>query len=276
MRARHDIFRRREEEMMQLGSGLGTLVRTGMIALGIAGCSILAITAEKETPQQVLSQAAQAHGLGAGKGKITDWVGKGKILMTGRKDGPFDFTLTVKGNAMVNRIIFLAGGSKVTYGSDGKKNWQASGPFSGAAAGSAEYFIESQTARSFASLFTNSANGYVLKDLGKDKGDTSSPGSSSQVIEADNGVGQTTRYYIDDATSLITRIEFDTGGYYKMLFGDQKFPLYAGYIFSDYRDVDGVMTPFKIEVYQGLIKIEEMNFTTVKYNTGIDDGEFAQ
>jgi hypothetical protein len=59
------------------------------------------------------------------------------------------------------------------------------------------------------------------------------------------------------------------------MFNDEQIPLASALVFSDYRNVDGVMTPFKIEVYLGLMKIEEMIFSSVQYNTGLGDEVFV-
>ena len=51
------------------------------------------------------------------------------------------------------------------------------------------------------------------------------------------------------------------------------------YLFSDFRDVDGTPTPFKIErridgwAIDGS-KFREMVFTSVSHNTGVSDSEF--
>jgi hypothetical protein len=48
------------------------------------------------------------------------------------------------------------------------------------------------------------------------------------------------------------------------------------YVFSDHRLLQGILTPFKIERYKGRDKIEEMLFTTVRYNTGLKDADFRR
>jgi hypothetical protein len=229
--------------------------------------------AQVEKASQVVDRAARAHGGAWTNGKIADWVASGKISITGDENGSLDFTLIVKPNDKIMRIIQLPDGSKMAYGSDGKKSWQTAGPFKGDATGTAAHFIESQTNRSIAKLFDKNI---TLSDLGVPDKNNVPKSESARIIETKNDKGKSTRYYVDDTTSLITRLEFDTGATYRMLFGDKEYPVYATFVFSDYRNIDGVMTPFKIEVYQGMIKMEEMNITSVKYNTGVSDGEFEQ
>jgi hypothetical protein len=196
-------------------------------------------------------------------------------LITGETKGPFDFTLMVKGRDKIQRIVETTTGALIRYGSDGKNSWQTSGPILGDAAGRVVYLIDSQTRRSVCSLFTNAAKGYALRDLGPAKKDASLKSASSRIIEAQDDKGQATRYYIDDTTSLITQLEYDTGQFYALPFDDQKYPLMAALVFSDYRRVDGIMAPFKIELYEGLIKIEEMNFTSIKLNNSLADDVFV-
>jgi hypothetical protein len=98
---------------------------------------------------------------------------------------------------------------------------------------------------------------------------------SSRVLEAKNIKGDRTRYYIDNKTSLVTRLEFDTGAVYTTLFSNTPRPVFASLVFSDYRNINGFIVPFNIKVYRGLVKIEEMTFTSVQSNAGIKDEQFT-
>ena len=51
-------------------------------------------------------------------------------------------------------------------------------------------------------------------------------------------------------------------------------PATESYVFSDFRSVEGVPTPFRIERYVDGLKIEETQFTTVRYNTSVKDEFF--
>ena len=57
-------------------------------------------------------------------------------------------------------------------------------------------------------------------------------------------------------------------------FSRRTIPNLETYFFSDFRVVQGFLTPFKIERYFNAIKTEEMQFTTVRYNTSVDDNAF--
>jgi hypothetical protein len=46
------------------------------------------------------------------------------------------------------------------------------------------------------------------------------------------------------------------------------------YVFSNFRFVQGIATPFTIEHFSNGIKVDEMAFTSVKYNTGVSDDVF--
>ena len=229
------------------------------------------VFAQQEKASQVIDRAARAHGDAWTKGKIVDWVASGKISITGNKNDSLDFTLIVKPDKKVKRIVQLPDGGKMTYGFNGKKSWQIAGPFWGEATGMAAHFIESQTNRSIAKLFDKNN---TVRDLGTPDKNRIPKGAPCRIIETKNEKGTLTRYHIDDTTSLVTRLEFDTDATYRMLFGEEEYPVAATFLFSDYRTVNGIVTPFKIEIYQGMIKIEEMNIASVDYNTGVDDREF--
>jgi hypothetical protein len=74
---------------------------------------------------------------------------------------------------------------------------------------------------------------------------------------------------------MVTRLEFEMGEIYTLLMSNKQYPTLASFVFSDYRQVNGIPTPFKITVYKGLTQIEEMNFTSVQYNTGVKDKDFV-
>jgi hypothetical protein len=60
-----------------------------------------------------------------------------------------------------------------------------------------------------------------------------------------------------------------------MLLDKNKYPALAAFVFSDYRQVNGIPTPFKISVYEGLTKVEVLCFTSVQYNTGVKNKDFV-
>lgn len=244
-------------------------IHSGVVALMVVFIHSLGAFAQQETAKQIVDRAAKAHDNQWTQGKMSDWAGSGKIVITGDTNGPLDFTLIVKQNGRIKRVVKTPGGN-VAYGSDGKKTWHKTGPFQGEAKGIASYFIESQTNRSIARFF-DKANS--VKDIGPPDKKAIPKSSDSRIVEAKNDKGQSTRYFIDDTTSLIRRLEFDTGATYRMLFGDTEYPVYASFLFSDYRNINGIMTPFKIQVYQGMIKVEEMTFSTVQYNIGVSDDQ---
>jgi hypothetical protein len=229
---------------------------------------------QNETAQQAVNRASQAYNDKWKGDSIKDWTGTGKIAITGNPNGPLDFTLTVKSNEKVKRVVKTKDGKKVftSDGTDGIKSWHVTGPFSGGATGSVAHFIESNAIRAVGRLF-DAKN--ALKDLGPADKKHAPESEKSKVIEAGNSAGKSTRYYIDNASSLITRLEFETGEYYTMFMSKKKYPTLASFVFSDYRQVNGIPTPFKISIYNNLTKIEEMTFTSVQYNTGVKDEAFV-
>jgi outer membrane lipoprotein-sorting protein len=260
-----------EEKEMKAASRRMAIFQTGISFSVLIIFLAISVFAQQEKVDKVVDRAARAHGNSWTNGKIVDWVATGKISITGDENGEQEFTLIVKPNDKIKRTIHRSDRSRIVCGSDGKKSWQIAGAFRGDATGTAAHFIESQTNRSITKLFDKNN---TLKDLGTPDQNSVPRGKPSRIIEAKNEKGKLTRYHVDDATSLVTRMEFDTKATYRMLFGDKEYPVSATFVFSDYRTVNGIVTPFKIEFYQGMIKIEEMNFTSVKYNTGVDDAEF--
>lgn len=94
------------------------------------------------------------------------------------------------------------------------------------------------------------------------------------MIEAEDRQGKKTSYFIG-TSNFVTKLEFVTGQT-KDPFSGATISDTDTYLFSDYRVVQGLLTPFKIERYNGRNKIEEMQFTTFKYNAGLKDASFAR
>ena len=132
--------------------------------------------------------------------------------------------------------------------------------------GTPQHFIESQTVRSVESLLDHQNRGLTLGDKGQQ--------GAARVVEAQGAGERRTDYHIDDATSMVTRLEFVTGEGTDAV-GNTVTETEA-YVFSDFRTVRGRATPFKVERWIDGVKYEEMTFTSVSYNTGVADGVFQR
>jgi hypothetical protein len=217
-----------------------------------------------ETPSAALARAATAHGAALASGQIADSVARGRLTYF-TVQGPgttFDVTVLRKGDRRVQRIIKQAG-VVVREGSDGGRVWASSGAFSALTAGRARQFIESQTVRSIPTLLKRQTQTLRHVDVTDD----------ARIIEAEDPEGQKTSYSIDARTSAITKVQFVTGES-KDPFSGRLIPDVESYIFSDFRTVQGVLTPFKVERYINGFKAEETQFTSVSYNASLHDGDF--
>ncbi len=246
-----------------------------MLALPVVFALMASVAAAQQqsgTPNQVISRAMIAYGGAKAVSGIADWVGAGQISITGDTAGARNFRIMVKDQSKVLRIVDGSDG-QMRYGSDGTSAWQSKSPFVSNAVGPVSYFIEALTKRSVQNLFT--ATGLKLRDMGTADLTSDSNKVSTRVIEAADSSGRTTRYYVDQATSLIRRLEFDTGTSYTMLVGNQNYPAMAAFDFSDFRAGGGIMTPFKIDLYVGPTRIETLIFESVQYNTGVTDAVFV-
>lgn len=208
-------------------------------------------------------------------------------------------------------------------GTDGTNQWHSAGPLSTQASGHPQRFIESQTNRSLEALFNFQKHGKNLKDvtadiLAQDPGD-SAPGNSDtsghahtipsfaaaknkHVIEmggtSNKKLGidtDATRYYIDDSTSMVTRMEFDYDSATDP-FSKQPLALTEVYEFSDYRDVPvappnpfstkpsgssagagaTVKFPFRIDRYDTGQLVESLVFTQVVLNQNLRPENFRK
>jgi hypothetical protein len=223
----------------------------------------------RETPATVVQRARAAHGGGNAIRDVTDSIAEGRITYfrgTGSQpqEATFDMTLLLKGDAQVQRIVRQPAG-EVRQGSNGSRTWNSFGGNAPAAAGASLRFIESQTARSVSNLLDYDRRGSTLHDRGtKD---------NSSVVEVQDRAGRKTAYSIDSGTSVVTRMEFDAGQARDMLSG-RSVPVQESYVFSDFRTVKGVLTPFKIERFVQGTKLEEMQFTSIRHNASVPDDAF--
>jgi hypothetical protein len=137
-----------------------------------------------------------------------------------------------------------------------------------APAGLAGNYIESQTVRAVGNLFDAPAKGFRVREAGAK--------NNTRVLELEVPARQKpaakTQFYVDEVTSRVTRIEFVTGEAKDLL--GKKIPTLESHVFSDFRVVQGILTPFRIERYVDGLKIEETQFTSVRYNTSVKDEVF--
>lgn len=233
------------------------------IALTLVG---LALPSLAQTPADIVDRAHAAHGGRWRSGQIQDWTMEGKITYF-TLSGPqatFDLLLFGQGRSRLQRIIKQP--TEVRQGTDGTRSWDSlGGRFAPFAQGGAARFIESQTARSIQVLFNHQSEGLRLQDLGQR--------GSFRVIEAEDRSGRRTKYFIDSSSLLVSRLEFDRGEW-RDPFSGRRAPLVEAYLFSDFRNVQGVVAAFKVERFVGEAKAEEMLFSRVQFNTGLKDEIF--
>jgi hypothetical protein len=224
----------------------------------------------KEKPAVVVERAIDAHGGRQALNSIHDSVAEGTLTFFSGKSSTntIDVTVIRKGTSRLQRVL-KRGDGEVRQGSDGTSTWESfDGMTALAPAGLAGNYIESQTVRTVDILFDTQSRGLEIRDAGGK--------ANARVLEVDPpGQGRQsspTRYSIDEATSRVTRIEFITGEAKDIL--GRTVPTTESYVFSDFRIVQGVPTPFRIERYIDGLKIEETQFTSVRYNTSVKDEVF--
>jgi hypothetical protein len=220
------------------------------------------------TAAAVLDRVLSANGRQWSTGEITDSIGDGKLTLFGSEGqkATFDFTLLRKGNTQIQRVVKQPAG-ELRQGSDGLNTWESiPGFYTPKAQGHALQLIESQTSRSIPRLLNYQKEGLTVRDLGTQ--------DETRVIEAEDRQGKKTSYFIS-TSNFVTKLEFVTGQT-KDPFSGTTISDTDTYLFSDYRVVQGLLTPFKIERYNGRNKIEEMQFTTFKYNAGLKDTSFTR
>ena len=226
-----------------------------------------------EDPDVVLGKAIQAHGGRQALASVVDSVSTGKITfftVQGLKSVA-DVTLVRKGSTLVQRIVKQPNG-ELRQGSNGRGNWESFNGMTTSSAGDlVGNFVESQTIRALNNLLDSQARGSTVRDGGSK--------NEARVLEvevpAEKGSGKParkTRYSVEKGSSRVTGVEWVTGDT-TTAFGTAV-PTTEAYTFSDFRTVQSVLTPFRIDRYVNGNKIEETRLTSVRYNTSVKDDVF--
>jgi hypothetical protein len=229
----------------------------------------------QEALSQILERVHAAHGGRWRTGEIADWRCQGTIThfaVDGSRQ-TFDITLLRKGREKIQTIVKQPAG-ELRLGSDGIRTWHAIGAFSSVAHGEVLDFIETNTTRSVQTLFNYQTVALTLSDLGtRVRGLGIGPGRTVRVVQAEDNRGRKTRYLVDQASSMIIGLEIEIGRR-RSAFGGDLVSVTEVYAFSDFRHVQGVNTPFKIERFRSGMKVQEIRIVTVSYNVGIVDSSF--
>ena len=226
-----------------------------------------------EDPDVVLGKAIQAHGGRQALASVVDSVSTGKITfftVHGLKSVA-DVTLVRKGSTLVQRIVKQPNG-ELRQGSNGRGNWESFNGMTTSGAGDLlGNFVESQTIRALNSLLDSKARASKVRDGGS----TNDARVLEVEVPAEKGSGKParkTRYSVEKGSSRVTGVEWVTGDT-TTAFGTAV-PTTEAYAFSDFRTVQGVLTPFRIDRYVNGNKIEETRLTSVRYNTSVKDDVF--
>jgi hypothetical protein len=179
----------------------------------------------------------------------TDLVADGTVTVY-TENGPIAFgvTLVQNGEHGSQRILLRQPDGKLW---DGRADHLVPG------AGPALDFLETQYRRGLQQLLNFQGHDAAVSDNGiKD---------SLRVVTVQEDNGQSTKYSLDPATSRMTRFEFVRGE--SPVSDPNTGSVVHSYSFADFRSADGVATPFHIEHFINGVKQEELQLTTVRYNS---------
>jgi hypothetical protein len=217
-----------------------------------------------ETPQTVIEKASAAHGSNLRTLQNGGVIMNGRVLLY-KFDGSsttFDVGIYRKGDKF-QRVIKQPSTNQYT-GTDGSTTWDAVALGSTVAIGQKLQLIEINTIRAVDRFLNYQDYGWTLIDLGTN--------GTERIIEATHETGRRTSYFIDYATSLVTRVEIIVG-YARDLAG-QPIPNVDSFVYSDYRTVQGVSVPFRIVRYATGLKVEEYIFDSIRFVDSLPDAIF--
>ena len=118
-------------------------------------------------------------------------------------------------------------------------------------------FVETQYRRGLQQLPKSSGRDVTIEDNGIE--------DSLRVITVKEAGGQSAKYRLDPATSRLASFEFARGQSPASI--GTWAPIIHSYSFADFRDGDGIATPFHIEHFVNGEKQEELQLTKAQYNS---------
>ena len=139
---------------------------------------------------------------------------------------------------------------------DGTSGWMQAGPQTVDATGQ----MKDRQLYGFDTLRRAGQPGYTARSLP----DEPVNGKPAHVVDLADAEGHTTRFYLDAATSQVVKLAFESGG--------QKLEA----LLSDYRDVNGVKVPFKLDTLQDGAPIMKIELSEVQINPTIDAALFKK
>jgi hypothetical protein len=163
----------------------------------------------------------------------------------------------------VQRTIRQPGG-ELRQGSDGGRTWDGIAGHRTSVRNSGLSFIEIQTVRSALRLFDHQLRGARLKDFGIR--------GARRALEVEDPGGRTTTYLIEP-NGRVGRVEFHAG-VSRNPFSGRTMPVVEAFEFSDYRMVQGVLTPMTVTHFRDGIKLDVMEFGSVRYDSAVSNGLF--
>jgi len=228
-------------------------------------------TAAPTIPLEPLNQAvervATAHGGRQALKNIAAVQAEGTLTVfeaTGASKS-YPLTLLAKGEGQIQRVIRQPSGQQLKQGTDGNRTWDGVAGHLALAVGSTLSFIEAQTTRSVRSFIDYAARGSRPRDAGMKGPD--------RAIEIEEANGRTTTYFFDVGSGRVARTEFVTTTARDM-FSGKAVPSVETYEFSDYRMIQGVLTPLKVTHLADGVKRDEAQFSTFRYNDPVSIDDF--
>ena len=213
---------------------------------------------------ELLRLVIDAHGGRQSAGREAESVAEGTLTLHRHSGSSATFPITlIRRGGTVQRVIKQPGG-EARQGTDGSRMWDAFAGMPVPTGARAAQFVEIQTNRSLRSLMDYSKRNATVRDEGIT--------GASHVLAVGETDGTSTRYFVDRATSRVTKLEFVSGQSRNMLSG-AVIPTVESYVLSDFRPVSGVWTPFKWEHFTNGVLRDETRFTSIRENATINGGD---
>ena len=176
-----------------------------------------------------------------------DFIGEAAVTLQTDK-GPI--TVPVK-------VIRSQGGQRIIFNQSDGKPWDGNLLHLEPLSRRVLEFVQTEFARGVQNIMKAPIRNAVVSDEGSKNG--------SQILSLRETTGATTRYSLDASSSRVMRMEFQRE---KSNPGKtERASNVETYNFSDFRSINGVATPFKVEHYTNGSLQERMDFTSIKYLT---------
>jgi outer membrane lipoprotein-sorting protein len=233
------------------------------LALASAMFAVALSTQAAPSANDILTKHVEAIGGVKANKKITTRVIQGSLKMPALGETEATVTIYTKAPDKIVSLIKIPNAGPIKEGYDGKVAW-AQTPFAPVTQKTGALLKQAKEQSNFYRPI-DYKTGYSKWEYG---GERKLDGKAAHVLKGTTDDGRTETYYLDKKTLMILKAEIPIVS--------PSGPMNTVTTFSDYRKVDGVVLPHKINMIEPLAAVFTIEITEIKQNVKVEDSLFTK